>query len=342
MNVVPLSVDLEEEAEALVASRPEALCWHSIAYREMLLASPDFDCQDQSVVALDDDGKVRGVLLIVSRNDVWNSLAWFGANGGAIGDEEGVTALYEWYDEVSRLPASATITTSPYVDARDERIPGDVRLVLTSQITHLLTGEPSKSAVRNARKAESHGVEAICSFDLLDDLIRLHEVNAPLVDASVRSREFFEGMLEYLDCEIWGASVDGKIVGAVLLAYYGETCEYVIPAQLPEYRSLQPMAAVLDAAMGHAWGRGMKKWNWGNSTNCAEGVARFKRKWGGVDHTNAAICRVNDEELWTMGNDDIVASWGYGFFVVPFLKAEWMSWPTAPEVEIMRPEAVPA
>ena len=314
MRIASLSPDLEESASDFVRSQPNVLPWQSPEYRRMLIDR--FGGNDRSKVVVDRHGKVVGYLSLIEKDGVLNSMPLYGGVGGVVGEGLPARALIDWYWMEARTVRAATVITSPFADAT--LYPADHVEPAFGQATDLTSPEIEASAHRNVRRAERDGVVVRkLEKTWLDELLRLYRKNMTAIDAPMRSREWFEGLETYCDCEYWGAWLDGLLVSACLLVNQGTTVSYVAPATDPEYRSSQPLAAILKAAIESAQKRGAKLWDWGGSHGCAEGVSRFKRKWGGLDYQYEYRITVNDRDLYDMPPEVISERWP-GWWVVPF------------------------
>jgi len=72
----------------------------------------------------------------------------------------------------------------------------------------------------------------------------------------------------------------GEVIAALLIAWQGETTEYLIPVIHRSYRSLQPLSVLIHAAMQDAQAGGRLRWNWGGTWLSQRSLYRFKARWG--------------------------------------------------------------
>ena len=96
---------------AFLATRGEALLYHSLPYRDLLL--DQLGCEAEYLVALE-GGEIRGVLPTMRSGGVLNSLPFYGSHGGVVGD--GADVLLAAWDERATDPTTraATLVTNPF------------------------------------------------------------------------------------------------------------------------------------------------------------------------------------------------------------------------------------
>lgn len=286
-------------------------------------------------------GKIVGALPFLFKNGplgkVFNSLAYYGGNGGviqAILDDNLKEALIKsFYDIAKKSGAcSATIITNPLeqdhqfyekvinYDFRDERI---------GQITHLPQSQDSDHLMkmfenprpRNIRKALKEGVEVKKgNLDEIDFLFETHFENIKSIGGLPKKKSFFMSLSQKLDnekCAIFTAYIQGKPVAALLLLYFNETVEYFTPVILPKYRNTQALSLVIFIAMKDAILHGFKNWNWGGTWLSQKGVYDFKKKWGTKNYPYYYYTLLFNNELLS-SNADFIKKNYEGFFVLPF------------------------
>src|SRR5438093_391721 len=85
MDVVVLDTPWEDAYDRFLGARPDSLLYASLKYRAFLKAL--LGCQDEYLLAVH-DGQIEGVLplmrLEVAGKVVYNSLPYFGSNGGVL------------------------------------------------------------------------------------------------------------------------------------------------------------------------------------------------------------------------------------------------------------------
>src|SRR4051794_50289 len=165
MRVEPLTPAREDAWRAFLATRPAALAYQSLPYRDLLLEH--LGCRAEYLLALDEAGQVRAVLPLMWHDGVLNSLPYYGSIGGIQGDDaSAVAALAEAWKEraCAEGTRAATLVTNP-LDAgpelvhnhTDERI-GQLTPLPADATQEALLALIDSSARRNVRKAVRLGI----------------------------------------------------------------------------------------------------------------------------------------------------------------------------------------
>ena len=222
---------------------------------------------------------------------VYNSLPFFGSNGGIISNNILATnELVDFYnsymlDQKSNI-CSSTIITSPYINTKintkydfiEERF---------SQMTELSLGYEKKfekSALRNIRKAERNNISVCIDNSQFNFVYESYYLSMRKIAWKLKEKEFFkiieEKLIPTFEYNIFIAKFNKEKVASLLLFYFNNTVEYFTPSTLPQYRKLQPMSLILKKAMNDSFKRGYKYWNWGGTWLSQDKVFRFKKKWG--------------------------------------------------------------
>lgn len=327
----------EESYNDFVGRHPMAMIYHSLRFRDMLVAL--LGCRPVYGIArrgLDVVGVFPLMVATGAHGEVLNSLPYFGSNGGPLAsaaDGPTMAALLSWYREQACRVAAATIIENPLLGQL--AVPATAQSERISVVTSLLEGEGREallqridsSARRNVLKSERSNVvvaTAGADPDSLKVLASLHRLSMQLNGGQVKTPEFFEllpGLFRPgIDFQLYLATVEEEAVGALLVLFHGRVAEYYIPATLPAARPLQPMAALLCFAMVDAAQRGCSLWNWGGSGVGNESLVRFKVKWAGRQSTYRYLTLINDEALLETAPADLVAAYP-DFFVRPFSSA---------------------
>ncbi len=337
MRVLTLTPEWEDDYESFVLSHPDALVYYSLRFRNLL--TDVLHCRPCYAIAVENRA-VTGVLPLMASEGrygmVLNSLPYFGSNGGILAQNDRARkALEQWYRHVvaeTSIAASTVVAnplntdTVPVVDDlvsdrvghitffRDWRVESPGRQVWAAI---------ESSARRNVNKASRHSVVVTTENDNLDELAVLHRQSMALTGAPIKEPPFFGSVPIHfrpgLDYAVYMARIRGQPVAALLLFYYAETVDYYMPALHPDYRSLQPMAAILYRAMADAISRGFQRWNWGGSGVSHESLIRFKEKWGGQRRTYRYWIKVNNPDLRSTTAATISQEYP-GFFVLPFCR----------------------
>jgi hypothetical protein len=285
-------------------------------------------------------GQITGLLPFLVKEGplgpAFNSLAYYGSNGGVIQAENQddtkfalVNAFYNM--AVDSGAVSATIISNPlegdsefydsYVrhDYRDERI---------GQITHLPTSDEDLIASfedprpRNIRRAIKEGVTvAKGGIEDLHFLYSTHLDNMTKIGGLAKKREFFYAIPAEMNAEEWSvftASLDGRPIASLLLLYFNRTVEYITPVVLESYRNTQALSLVIYEAMRDAINGGFSNWNWGGTWVISQsGVYDFKRRWNTSEYRYFYYTRLMNEKLMSC-NPEYIMNHYSGFFVIPF------------------------
>lgn len=296
-----------------------SLVYASAAFRALLVEL--LGCRDRSLAAVE-GGAIRGVLPLLELDGVLNSLPYYGSNGGVLADSAAVAeSLLAAYDELALTSAAATVVENPFAPAppRDPvHTHVDARIAQWSDLPPV--GVES-SARRNVRRARDAGVVVERDPAELGTLHELHDESIRALGGLPKSAAFFRLVPAHLeagrDFDLYVARRDGQVVAALLVLLFHRTAEYYTPAILHEARQLQPLAAILEAALADAAARGLTRWNWGGTWESQAGVHRFKRKWGARERRYRYHTQVNDPALLRASAQELLVRFG-GFYVVPF------------------------
>ncbi len=165
--------------------------------------------------------------------------------------------------------------------------------------------------------------------DVIDALHQLHETNIVGIGGIPKPKRFFTSIVSQLvydrDYRIYTARANsGEIVCALMFFTFKDTVEYFIPATDENWRSAQPLSALIHLAMRDAVvERRAKKWNWGGTWLTQHGVYHFKSRWGTSDLRYHYYTRMFADATTLRGMDRQVLLKGYpGFYTVPFSALE--------------------
>lgn len=334
MGVLPLSSDWDAVFDEYVGRRSDALIYHGTAYQRFLARI--LDCRVESLVCAADDGTVRGVFPLLSKEGrfgiVYNSLPFYGSNGGVLADDAAaageLTAAYARLIEREGV-ASATVVGNPLAvdDAAFAHIGFTHKDSRIGQFTALesIRADSMESfhyKTRNAiRKAQKLGIEIRTeNAGALRFLYDLHRANIAALGGVPKPECFFSCLphmfREGQDYEVHVARVDGNDVAAMLLLYFGTTVEYYVPAILERWRSSQAMSLLVYTGMCRARAAGRRLWNWGGTWPSQEGVRRFKGRWGSYERLYEYRTTVRNPDLLNQSLRELIAEYPY-FYVVP-------------------------
>ena len=334
-----------DEVETFVENISTSLIYGTPRFMKMLV---DHLSATAKWLLLRKDGQIIAALPYLIKEGelgpVYNSLAYYGSNGGVIllnsQDLESRRLLVEFFYELAEREsaAAATIISNPLeefatyelfskFDFRDERI---------GQITHLPSVVDSLELMRifsdprprNIRKAIREGVtvSSECSQRSIDFLYNTQAENMRAIGGLAKRRSFFDGISSYFDETDWNifvGSLNGEPIVALLLFYHNETVEYFTPVIVEEFRSSQALALVVYEAMQDAIVKGYKNWNWGGTWLSQGGVYDFKKKWGTTDYPYFYYTRIFNQSLRKATREELLSHYE-GFFVLPFSQVEML------------------
>jgi hypothetical protein len=332
----------ESAYDAFVRRHPAGLFYYGIAYRD--LVASHLYCQHDYQIALE-DGNIHGALPVMWRDDdggrIYNSLPFYGSHGGPLAATVEIErALWARWHELTTAAGtlSATVVTNPlqppaqppahtFVDERISQMTSLPRPPLgdRSTVEDAVLASIDGSARRNVRKALRLGVTVERGRTeiprRLQQLATLHGENMRALGGTAKPPDFFAAIERHFtppeDFDVYVAHCDGRVAAALLLFTVGDTVEYFTPAVDANYRSYQPLAAILYSAMTDAVERRAQRWNWGGTWVTQTTLFRFKRKWGAVESRYRYFVTLNDESLLRARSVDLQERFP-GFYVVPF------------------------
>lgn len=341
LRIEKLRPGLEEEYDGFLLGRPETLIYHCSKYRGFLKEL--LGCADEYLLAVEGDS-VRGALpLMYAEREgarVYNSLPFYGSNGGIVGDDPRARReLAAAYAEraLDAATVSATVIDNPFAGSNggdalpqnlaDYRIAQFTRIAFASAHREQVASVIDASARRNVAKAAREGVTVEVDHTQMDRLREMHQENIAAIGGMPKDERFFRLIPEHFapgrDFDLYVAKREGRVVAGLLLFYFNRTAEYITPAIDSEHRSSQPLSLILIEAMADASRRGFEWWNWGGTWESQVGVYRFKKKWGARERRYDYHVQLNDASLLSWPREKILRAFP-NFYVAPFsaLRAE--------------------
>jgi hypothetical protein len=269
---------------------------------------------------------------------VYNSLAYYGSNGGVIqpeGDAESKTALIKaFYANAEKENAvSATLITNPLLkDAAlyETAVHSDLRDQRIGQITHFPADACAESLLkqfddprpRNIRKAQRENIHVIreTHHQAIAFLYDTHCLNMHAIGGLPKRQDFFTILPDVMPKDSWAiytAYKNDTPIAALLLFYYNQTVEYFTPVIVEEHRSTQALALIVYTAMIEAMNEGYKNWNWGGTWLSQSGVYDFKKRWGTTEYDYFYYTRVFNPLLKQQKKEALLRDYE-GFYLLPF------------------------
>lgn len=328
--------------------------YYSIEYREFLKSILKNSSDHYLGAFL--DNRIAGILPIFSMKNpelgvVVNSLPFYGSHGAPIvaskienqdisqsDINDALLTEYSSYLE-SVEASSSTLIQNPFGRTtfnpreglrtyRDDRIGQYIDLTKFSGFTEksedlsagLMASFHSKT--RNlVRKSQKLGVEVFQdnSEDAWSFLIKTHLENMNAIGGKAKPKSVFESIKYHFseNLQLWSAFHENKRIGALLLLKFNKIVEYFTPVISEDYRSYQPMSAIIYKALEHSVREGADKWNWGGTWRSQESVYHFKKRWGTTDIPYSYSVQLIDESFLNLSPQTLNSSFPF-YYVLPF------------------------
>ena len=347
-----ISTAEQSEYQKLVDSGKNLTIHHSGKFRNLLRGTLP-EAEEYYFGAFDGTELVMampGFVLGGPRGGVYNSLPFFGSHGGIVTSPDirgsAIPNEVEFIENLTRtletqnLLAGTVVeplvgtTKTPYYQSgwsvSDRRL-GQIT-ELPSVSDHLELEEQLLSLFHPKRRWDirkglrsgfqiTHG-DSDYSWDRLREM---HELGMRRIGGTPKPQSMYtsirENLIYDLDFRLYMANINDEPAASLLLLYFGDTVEYFVPAISENFRSLQPLSALIFSAMiDSVRERSMKFWNWGGTWLSQDGVYRFKSKWGAVDSEYRYLTKVFDENaLSSAVEGDLREEYPY-FYVYPYSK----------------------
>jgi hypothetical protein len=334
MRVELLKPELTAAYERYLVNHNNSLLYYSSKYKDFL--KDLLGCKEHYLVCLNGQD-ICGILPLMSIQingaKVYNSLPYYGSNGGVIADNpDACWKLMDAYNDIacSRGTISSTLVGNPFMCQDASNIHHNYMDYRIGQFTDISCGEDhweelmyriDSSARRNVKKAIREGVDVEIDNSRMDTLRDIHRENMQAVGGIPKSHKFFDLVPQHftqgLDYNIYVAKLDGSVIAVLLIFYFNRTVEYYTPAVDSEYRSTQALPLIIMTAMVDASRRGFTWWNWGGTWKSQTGVYRFKRKWAAKEKNYYYYTQLNDKGILDWSQSQILGTFP-SFFVIPF------------------------
>lgn len=334
VRVEKLRRELAESYDQFLLSHPETLFYYCAKYKDFLKHL--LGCEEEYLLAWDGQSVCGALPLMYLERDgkrVYNSLPFYGSNGGVIADSSHVRReLIEAYKELAlhETTLSSTIVGNPFATEAVEGLPHNLSDQRIGQFTNIdfranhrdeILARADSSARRNVAKATREGVAVQIDHAQLERLHEMHQANIRAIGGLPKTEKFFALIPEHFvpgqDFDLYVARKDGLVIAGLLLFYFNRTVEYITPAIDADYRALQPLSLILAQAMADASRRGYAWWNWGGTWASQDGVYRFKKKWGAEERRYDYRIQLNDASILEWPQETILQAFP-NFYVAPF------------------------
>ena len=332
--VIDNSLDNYEE---YITKNKNTLFYHSKKYINFI--SEILNCEKKIMLAKDSNNKIIGTLPLLFMNGkyghVYNSLPYFGSNGGIISDSKEATfLLINEFNKLSKLEdtASTTIIENPLSNIKynglnsnlyDERI-GQFTMLpkkyeSEEDLLNLLHGK-TRNTIRKSNKSE---IEFCIDNNALNFIKNIHNENMLRIGGLSKSNDFFDKIPERfqpnLDYKIYIAKYNNQKVAGLLLFYHKKIVEYFTPVIKSEFREKQPLSGLIFRAMLDAIKMDFKIWNWGGTWFSQEGVFKFKNRWGTSNMNYKYMTYLNNKNILNISKEELLEEYK-NFYVCPFNK----------------------
>lgn len=335
-----LKADQSERIYQFLLQQPKALLYCSPRYVALV---SDYLQAEYFWLALSENHQLTALLPVMVATGkfgpVYNSLAYYGSNGGVIDSAASPANKQTLIDEFYRLAdeagaCSATIITNPLnedaelydrvidCDYKDQRV-GQITLLDGVVDEHTLLAKFESPRPRNIRKAIKSGVQVSQTVNpqAIDALYAIHVENMQKIGGLAKEKAFFDRLPVYMqqgDWAIFEARVGEEIAASLLVFYFNQTVEYFTPVVKQEFRDTQALSLVVFEAMLDAVKRGFTKWNWGGTWLTQDGVYQFKKKWGTTDFPYYYYTKLFNQAVLSSNREELLREYK-GFFVLPFV-----------------------
>ena len=168
------------------------------------------------------------------------------------------------------------------------------------------------------------------SAEIVSTLHHIHSANISGLGGRPKKSSFFKSIPNFFtyneDYRVYVARQKGVVVSVLLVFYFRDYVEYFTPATREEYRSRQPLSALIFLAMRDAVvERGSRRWNWGGTWLGQHGVYAFKSKWGTTDFPYRYHTRIFRSNMRALPNScgelqSNLSNWYPDFYVLPYAR----------------------
>jgi len=339
LQVVNLSSDDDAELtgflDAVAQESGSVLAYHYPFYRDMLeklgVGRPIY-------LGLRRSGKLCGYMPAFQKHSasgsVVCSLPFFGPNAGVLcASQDRSEAHPMLLQELLRLASEAgALSCSVYTPflfnefGLYESSFGDAVVVdKFTQYLDLSTSQWSGEIDRKVRRAQRASVHVTSEVtgERLASFYAIYRQNC--ADYGIPPKPW--ECIEFLTSErvrgrfsqIYFATMENRVIAALLVLFSPTTASYYIPCSLEDYRSHQPGTLLVDHAARDARTRGLKYWNWESSPSRDSGVYTFKKRWGSKEEEYRVYVKTfqPEEKIKALGRARIAQDFPY-YFVWPF------------------------
>ena len=233
-----------------------------------------------------------------SAGAVLNALPFFGPNGLLLASDDRArdAAIQAFRNAAQRADVLSAVLYTPFlVDPEPiaAALQPDRRIRRKTQYLDLegFAGWPKKRRGDLKRATGAGFVIRPSTLQDLDSLFGIYVENCLEVGIPQKPRGYFELTLALATAAApapWQAPLwltiehEGQVIGGVLAMRGAVTASYTIPIARSALRPLQPIAALIDAAVEACRTGGLRYWNFESSPSEDDPVFKYKERWGAI------------------------------------------------------------
>jgi lipid II:glycine glycyltransferase (peptidoglycan interpeptide bridge formation enzyme) len=155
-----------------------------------------------------------------------------------------------------------------------------------------------------------------------DFLFNIHFENMRAIQSGLHKDKkifdlFYKKYQAGKDYNIFIAKKNDIKLAALLVFYFNKITEYYTPVIVKQYRSNQPLTALIHEAIKYSVSKNFLYWNWGGNGIGLNNVYEFKKKWGAKDYFYNYYTKINNENFLNLSSEVILNEYR-GFYTVPF------------------------
>lgn len=333
-----LKVLKEEQGEAYDNFLCKLECgWFYYSFKYKIFLEKLLNARSEYWIA-EENNEIVGVLPLMFLDGkfgrVFNSLPFYGSNGGILTEREDVyEMLLEKYRSVisNDGTAASNYISNPLLKPTDANIPFDIIDERIAQLTPINYTENVEESLMNSfhykvrntiRKANKEITSIKIVNDSFEFLEQTHIENMAAIGGKAKSSDFFKLIPNVFEADkdyrIYVAFNDkNEMMAAMLLFYFNNTVEYFTPVIKQEFRNSQPLTALIFKAMMDAASRGFKWWNWGATWKSQDGVYLFKSRWNTKDILYKYYIFIKNKAIFKSTKEELLREYS-NFYVIPF------------------------
>lgn len=341
MTIQVLKENLFNDYDYFLLKNKNNLFYASSKY--LLFLEKILDCKTHVLIVKVDDSIIACLPLMFKDGNlgrVYNSLPFYGSNGGIISNSENATSLLlKKYNEII---SEDNVASSNYIENPLNKISLENSIIYNEedfrigQFTPLNLDNPNElenkdllmqslhTKTRNTiRKAIKSEIVVGIDNSSMNFVKKEHVEGMIKINGKPKSDLFFDSISKLFtagsDYNIFVAKKEEIIIAAVLVFYFNKTVEYFVPVTSEGYRNFQPNSLIIYEAMIDAMNKGYQYWNWGGTWESQSGVYSFKNRWNTLNINYKYYINVNNKMVYKASKEELLENYN-GFYLLPFQK----------------------